>query len=752
MKIYFTAPYKIKNEGDIEVVNTPLLSFLKSIKNEKIIGLDIETSKNHELSQYENKIYKGGLDPYLSNIVMVQIGTKDKTLVIDYRYLSDSDKSLLKRFLHFRDDVLFVGHNLKFEQLHLNHKLGVELKEVWDTMIAELVLYNGYTLKLGLVDLADKYLGIKKKENLNLFSESGSVSLDERNLENENIQTPFELEYITEIDKSTRMQFINIGMKHFTYSQVAYGSDDIVLPLFIQEIQEKGHNIVGELFQPLRNIRLQSKFVLCAAEMELTGLPYDEKDWAILLEENRIKNKKYKEALDATLIRKFPEFNQLSLFGGNECVINWDSPKQVIDIFKRLKCCPKEKSKSTGEVTWSVGKEAVLKVFDSDYEGRFFEDRFPEKIESNDDFLLAYLLYRKTIKNINDYGELFKKYVHPITGRVHFNVRPYLLSGRNATTKPNVQAVPGGHRKALHHSDEDNKVFNVHDYSSQESRVIASLSDDPLLITFFNNGDEKFGDDFHSWTAQNIENKKGTGFVMYPSGHENFTKSMKKKRTETKTVSFGLPYGIQGATLASKLKLSEVKGNELLKDYFETYEGVKGWLNNQHSFVARNNYFIYGNEVKSIYIDSNLELLRKANKISEKVFLTDKYRDMIKSERETYKQAFYLKHPQAKDIMKTAGKARSRMQNRSGNLPIQGTSALQSKAACVQIREWKIKNEKHDYKLILLLHDEIVSECDKQNGEEYGKIQERFMVSSAEYFCPNVKFTVSGGSSDRWEH
>ena len=69
-------------------------------------------------------------------------------------------------------EVTFVGHNLRFEQLHLKHRYGIRFRTIWDTMLAEMCLFNGMTLRYGLADLAERYLGIEKAKPIQLFEDT----------------------------------------------------------------------------------------------------------------------------------------------------------------------------------------------------------------------------------------------------------------------------------------------------------------------------------------------------------------------------------------------------------------------------------------------------------------------------------------------------------------------------------------------------------------------------------------------------
>lgn len=104
-------------------------------------------------------------DPYLNRVRLVQLaGTGTDAYVFDLSRLG-SGREALRQFLS-RNDVTWVGHNLKFDYKMLKTTLDVRLERVWDTQIAsELIGHatgtsfgrrRGHTLKSVLRD----FLGI----------------------------------------------------------------------------------------------------------------------------------------------------------------------------------------------------------------------------------------------------------------------------------------------------------------------------------------------------------------------------------------------------------------------------------------------------------------------------------------------------------------------------------------------------------------------------------------------------------------
>ena len=88
---------------------------------------------------------------------MLQIGTVDRQYVIDYR---ETDVSKLNILLTDPDRVI-VGQNIKFEYVHLRQNENIRINNVYDTMVVEQILFNGFNPEISLDALVYRYLHIK---------------------------------------------------------------------------------------------------------------------------------------------------------------------------------------------------------------------------------------------------------------------------------------------------------------------------------------------------------------------------------------------------------------------------------------------------------------------------------------------------------------------------------------------------------------------------------------------------------------
>jgi DNA polymerase I-like protein with 3'-5' exonuclease and polymerase domains len=195
------------------------------------------------------------------------------------------------------------------------------------------------------------------------------------------------------------------------------------------------------------------------------------------------------------------------------------------------------KSKSTGKIEKTVGAKDLVRSLSNEYKVKFMEDNLPEVINSGQDLVLTYLILKKHQMLSTTYGLDFLDYVHPITKRVHCNVRQYLNTTRMAATKPNVLAIPRGKEyRDCFVAPPGYKVWAC-DYSTQEMAVMAEVFNNDTLKQFFIEKKTNPSADLHSWTATQVYR------IVY--NDPNFVcdkKVHKKERQNSKTLSFGIPY------------------------------------------------------------------------------------------------------------------------------------------------------------------------------------------------------------------
>ncbi len=172
--------------------------------------------------------------------------------------------------------------------------------------------------------------------------------------------------------------------------------------------------------------------------------------------------------------------------------------------------------------------------------------------------------YRQLTKLNSTYAQGLAEYIGP-DERIHgtFN-QTITATGRISSTEPNLQNIPVrvelGREIRKVFVPEDGYVFVDADYSQIELRILASMSGDQRLIDAYNSAQ-----DIHAITASQVF-------------HIPLEEVTPQQRRDAKAVNFGIVYGISAFGLGEGLSVSRKEAQEYINKYFETYPGVKEYL------------------------------------------------------------------------------------------------------------------------------------------------------------------------------
>lgn len=703
----------------------------KDIRTSPWIVIDIETSRRFPRSRYSEEVYSPGLDPFTSNIVMVQIKTPREIYIIDARTV---DISFLKKHLE-NPSILKIGHNLKFEGYFFLVHLNCKMINVWDTMIVDRVMHNGMIQSYSLAALAKRYLNRDAVSQDTLFESKINRELKDRlnhhkdylfvtgqQFDEDELEESLLQQLQDElIDKSTRLGFVNIGDRSFTEKEIQYGADDVEMPYRIYEKQLKMNPPIG--------VHLENKMTQVLAFMQYNGIKLDPIKWTKVYESKLDTFLERKKQLDDYIVREFPQFRGSSdLFSnGATCAIQWSSPKQVIDLFKSVNKCPREVSKHTKKLEWTVGAKAVFKQLTEVQKEEFQRDIFPE-IKTFQDFQLAYVVYKKTEQLVTTFGKAFLKYIHPITGRMHPNYNQYMNTSRLSTNNPNGQNIPRG--------SEYRECFTgsliACDFSSQESRILADISNVPSLISFFKDGHADFGSDMHSFAATNMFRviRKDPSLLITK-------KSDPTARNVAKALNFALSYGASEHSLKDTLSVSVEEAQKFIQAYFDGFPGLEEDFKKTKQKAVKLGYVELdplGKRYYYPYFERMKELKQEAYKLSPN------YRDMSPEEREVEK-ARLKSETNWSQIWKEYMLHKGKLERRALNYRIQGLAATMTKIALAELYDL-------NKKIVLAVHDEILVEGTEDDAE----LVRQVMIKAGNQLCKKVPMDAETAYGDHWIH
>ena len=193
-----------------------------------------------------------------------------------------------------------------------------------------------------------------------------------------------------------------------------------------------------------------------------------------------------------------------------------------------------------------------------------------EKIRHKHPIVDKILQHRELKKLLSTYIEALPKLINKHTGHIHtsFN-QAVTATGRLSSSNPNLQNIPvrGENGREIRKAfiPEEGQIFFSADYSQIELRLMAHLSGDAHLIEAFNNGE-----DIHAATAARIFKKP-------------LEEVSRDERRKAKTANFGIIYGISAFGLAERMEVSRTEAKELIDNYFQTYPGVREYIDNSVS-------------------------------------------------------------------------------------------------------------------------------------------------------------------------
>ncbi|MTJ52585.1 DNA polymerase I [Anabaena sp. UHCC 0253] len=327
-----------------------------------------------------------------------------------------------------------------------------------------------------------------------------------------------------------------------------------------------------------------------------------------------------------------------------------------------------------------------------------------EKLQEVDNtgFVEAIIEYRTLSKLKSTYVDALPVLVHPKSQRLHTDFNQTATStGRLSSSNPNLQNIPirtafsRQIRKAF--LPESGWLMVAADYSQIELRILAHLSQEPILIQAYQQNE-----DIHTVTAKLVFEK------------EEVTSD---ERRFAKTINFGVIYGMGSLKFARSTGIDKANANEFIKRFNERYPQVFKYLEEVKKQAIALGYVetILGRRRYFEFTSNSLRQLKGSN--LEDINLQK------------------LKNLGAYD----AGLLRS-----AANAPIQGSSADIIKIAMIQLHEVL---KKYQARLLLQVHDELVFEVPPQEWEEL-KPQIKSVMENA--VSLSVPLVVDIHAGDNW--
>lgn len=615
-----------------------------------------------------------------------------------------------------KSNIKYVLHNAKFDMHILWWMLGIKIIPYWDTQIGSQLLNENEPHKLKV---------LYKK-------------------------------YVDNSDENSKVASFNSLFKGIEFNKVPpdvaymYASFDPIMTYELYQFQydfidingkyckEKGLERVAEVFRNIEMPLIQVVF-----EMECTGVKIDT-DLADKLKAQYTKHKdaaeekfnleieKLNDKFDKLMIKNPAAYNKLFKDGIRKVSIS--SPTQLAILFYdvlEFESPDKKSPRGTGE--------AILKSF-------------------NHPLVDSILEYRSMSKLLSTYIEAIPQHIAKRDNRLHANFNQYgAKTGRFSSSDPNLQNIPSqkttlsdgtvidaGHDIRQMFIAGDGMVIVGGDFSQQEPRCLAHMSDDPHMLQAYLEGKDLYAtiaSKIYKMPYDECKEFRADGTVN-PDG--------KAIRTSVKPVLLGLMYGRGVPSIAEQMKISTQEAQKIIDDFYAEFPKVKEFVDFAQTF-ARDYGFVetaWGRKRRL----SDMQLPPIEIKPCIKSY-SDNFDPFAFDATESIPQDDYVPDEVYRKYYTLLNRARGRQQQQKVkelaeqegytikdnrgfiedakrqcvNSIIQGSAADMTKLTMIKIFNDEELN-KLGYKLIIPVHDEVLGICPRENAKAVRDRLEYIMV------------------------
>lgn len=726
---------------------------MKVIEPLKLPQLDTETT---------------GLDEHTKRILTIQIGNKVNQVVFDWTTLTISEKNKLKEYLE-SDDRTFLGWNLMFD-LRFLYSVNIWPKHVWDGYIGQKLLWLGYT----------------REDLISLFIEHGY----------DPVYAGYSLKaachnYLGyDLDKSVRGKIINEGL---TEEVVVYAAGDV---MWIEDIKNEMDKLLDQ--EELQTaMYVECEFIKGLAYFQYCGVLLDTNKWLAKMDKDLANMKAAEDKLNKWVVEwearqdekyeiRYPGLEEegndiaieklikkllkqgfvrwpqedLSTAWGNtisayrrrvegsyttvnlqgdlfegfdterKCKINWRSPEQVIGFFKKLGIKTETFDKKTKKKKDSIDK-TILKPQ---------KDKFP--------IISIYLEYRKAAQVVSNFGQNWLDAINKGDGRVHPELNPIgtdtsRVSSGGGQYDLNIQNIPHDPETRACFISAPGNVWISADYQSQESRIIASVSNDPAMLDLFING----SGDVHSLVAK-MSYSQYIPSDLPVEEVKAFSKNSVKNggldyRQEAKGIEFSINYGGDHNTISNNKGIPLEEAKQIYDNFMEGFPGVASYQKYCRMAVMRDGYILMNPQTRHRAHIPELKFIREMQEKMQNPEFWSYYREMKRDAPEC---------ETVRSVSKFFG-IKSQCEKNSINYRIQNRGAMCFKFASIKLFRWICENNYQNIvKMCVPVHDEFNLECPKEMAEEVSKKLIQCMEEGAKPFCKRLHLGADVDINDHWVH
>lgn len=697
MEIEYIEIFEEKNAKLIEGSDAELIRFINTID----VYMQLDTETNVTDFHSERDLY------------VIQLGNFSGTEqhIIDFKDCSPSTYKILLGL--FEGDIKFIAHNAKFEYMVLKKFFGVSIKYFKDTMLASKLITAGLDVPSGYNGLANLIL----------------------------------LRFGVDLSKGAQTTFTGEKM---SAEQLLYADSDV---LYLGQLLDALESVLKR-WKLLKCFALENKSLRAIGDLTINGILINQDALAeniLTFEVNALKYKQemiegFKAETNPTIKLGIEALKIIQK--EDEIVINWRSHVQKKAILQYLypdatvlSSAKKTLEKLEGEVDNpkyitmilngdTAGVEDILisrhMQFLEEHDMMIKKGNLNINFNSNDQLLTffklwypnlksvgvkalkklknpvvtSYKVYSKANKLVTSFGSKMYTFIEK-DGRIRSDFNQLVPTGsRLSSRNPNMQQAPSTEQYRRIFVPQEGWKLVDSDYSSMEVFLAADMSQDVKMLEAIAKGY-----DMHAYSASLIFGQAwlDAGGSATPIGKPK-TKEANNMRKISKGASFSLFYGTGVVAFSENNGLALAEGKRIMKVYYDTFP-----------------------ELAKFFKDAGKEALQN-NFVREPYFGRVRFFNKPKN-----------------------GMEASHNKNAGMNFKPQAANGSIMKYAMCKVKKY-IDDTGVGFKVRMLLtvHDQLVSEARDDYAEEWAEIQTRLMEEAAAYCVKNKSIKAESDILEHW--
>ena len=302
------------------------------------------------------------------------------------------------------------------------------------------------------------------------------------------------------------------------------------------------------------------------------------------------------------------------------------------------------------------------------------------------------LEYREITKLLSTYYDALPQLINPKTGRIHTRLH------QNGAKTGRFSSGGGGSFNIQNQSGDARKMFVAPpghyivnaDFAAQEVRIIASLSQEEVLLDAFARGV-----DAYATLASRFFGKPYEECYKLPDGSDT------PERSQMKVVLLSSMYGATKFGLSKTLGISVDEAEEFRQTFFDTYKNIGAFIDKAQAFAKRNGFVWIGDKARKRRLP---DARKRPKRIPYGKYWDDEYEDARKH-----------------------NSAINQAMRQAPNAMVQGLAAIQTKVTMIELDKLV---KARGWQWFAPIHDEIVLYTGDDLSEEDIAEIDRIMTQS----------------------